>query len=137
MIRPRRLRSCATANPRGFPVGLHSVKRRQGLLCSVPREIEARGTIETAEGMRQRLPATFVCGIARMLVQNDPAEKLGALQKPLRKGCQPSPIASTVVTATTNALISPRLSQSPNSAWRAGRILARLFHSVMSCTASS
>jgi hypothetical protein len=56
----------------------------------VLREIEARGSIETAKRIRQRISAVFVYGIAQGIVQSDPAEKLGAVLKPLRKGRQPA-----------------------------------------------
>lgn len=60
------------------------------LVLGVLREIEARGSIETAKRIRQRISAAFVYGIAKGLVLNDPAEKLGAVLKPLRKGRQPA-----------------------------------------------
>lgn len=54
------------------------------------REIESRGSIETAKRIRQRISAAFVYGIAAGWVKSDPAEKLGAVLKPLRKGRQPA-----------------------------------------------
>ncbi|MGV7121260.1 tyrosine-type recombinase/integrase [Sphingopyxis sp. 550A] len=60
------------------------------LLLGVLREIEARGSIETAKRIRQRISAVFVFGIAQGIVERDPAEKLGAVLKPLRKGRQPA-----------------------------------------------
>jgi len=60
------------------------------LILSVLREIEARGSIETAKRIRQRISAVFIYGIAQGIVQTDPAEKLGAVLKPLRKGRQPA-----------------------------------------------
>lgn len=60
------------------------------LILGVLREIEARGSIETAKRIRQRISATFVFGIAQGIVERDPAEKLGAVLKPLRKGRQPA-----------------------------------------------
>lgn len=60
------------------------------LVLGVLREIEARGSIETAKRIRQRISATFVYGIAKGIVQYDPAEKLGAVLKPLRSGRQPA-----------------------------------------------
>lgn len=60
------------------------------LVLGVLREIEARGSIETAKRIRQRISAVFVYGIAQGTVQSDPAEKLGAVLKPLRKGRQPA-----------------------------------------------
>src|SRR3546814_11949661 len=40
--------------------------------------------------LRQRISAVFIYGIAQGIVQSDPAEKLGAVLKPLRKGRQPA-----------------------------------------------
>lgn len=60
------------------------------LVLAVLREIEGRGAIETARRVRQRISATFVYGIAKGFVQHDPAEKLGAVLKPLRRGRQPA-----------------------------------------------
>lgn len=60
------------------------------LILGVLREIEARGSIETAKRVRQRISAVFVYGIAQGIVERDPAEKLGAVLKPLRKGRQPA-----------------------------------------------
>jgi len=54
------------------------------------REIESRGSIETAKRIRQRISAAFVYGIAEGWVESDPAEKLGAVLKPLRRGRQPA-----------------------------------------------
>jgi integrase len=60
------------------------------IVLAVLREIEARGAIETAKRVRQRISAVFVYGIAKGIVQADPAEKLGKVLKPLRKGRQPA-----------------------------------------------
>ena len=60
------------------------------LVLAVLREIEARGAIETARRVRQRISAVFVYAIAHGITQNDPAEKLGGVLKPLRKGRQPA-----------------------------------------------
>ena len=60
------------------------------LVLSVLREIEARGAIETAKRVRQRISAVFIYGIAEGIATSDPAEKLGAVLKPLRKGRQPA-----------------------------------------------
>jgi integrase len=60
------------------------------LVLAVLREVEARGSIETAKRIRQRISAVFVYGIAKGIVQSDPAEKLGKVLKPLRKGRQPA-----------------------------------------------
>ena len=59
-------------------------------VLSVLREIESRGAIETAKRVRQRISSVFVFAIAKGLSQSDPAEKLGAVLKPLRKGRQPA-----------------------------------------------
>ena len=60
------------------------------LVLAVLREIESRGAIETARRVRQRISGVFVWAIAKGLAQVDPAEKLGAVLKPLRKGRQPA-----------------------------------------------
>lgn len=60
------------------------------LILGVLREIEARGAIETAKRVRQRISAVFVYAIAQGITQSDPAEKLGTVLKPLRKGRQPA-----------------------------------------------
>lgn len=60
------------------------------LVLGTLREIESRGSIETAKRIRQRISAAFVYGIAEGQVKSDPAEKLGAVLKPLRKGRQPA-----------------------------------------------
>lgn len=52
--------------------------------------IEDRGAIETAKRVRQRISGTFVYAIAKGIAETDPAEKLGAALKPLRKGRQPA-----------------------------------------------
>jgi len=60
------------------------------LILSTLREIEARGSIETARRVRQRISAVFVYAVAQGIASSDPAEKLGAVLKPLRKGRQPA-----------------------------------------------
>lgn len=60
------------------------------LILGVLREIEARGAIETAKRVRQRISAVFVYAIAQGIADRDPAEKLGGVLKPLRKGRQPA-----------------------------------------------
>jgi integrase len=74
------------------------------LVLGVLREIEARGSIETAKRIRQRISAVFIYGIAQGIVQTDPAEKLGKVLKPLRKGRQPAitdlvPLRTMIITA--------------------------------------
>jgi integrase len=60
------------------------------LVLAALREVEARGSIETAKRIRQRISAVFVYAIAQGIATTDPAEKLGAVLKPLRKGRQPA-----------------------------------------------
>ena len=60
------------------------------LVLAVLREIESRGAIETAKRVRQRISSVFVFAIAKGVTQSDPAERLGAVLKPLRKGRQPA-----------------------------------------------
>jgi len=54
------------------------------------KAIEARGSIETAKRVRQRISAVFVYAIASGTAETDPAEKLGAALKPMRRGRQPA-----------------------------------------------
>jgi len=54
------------------------------------RSVEARGSIETAKRIRQRISAIFEYAIAQGEATSDPAEKLGSVLKPLRKGRQPA-----------------------------------------------
>jgi len=60
------------------------------LILAALREVEARGSIETAKRIRQRISAVFVYAIAEGITKDDPAEKLGGALKPLRKGRQPA-----------------------------------------------
>lgn len=60
------------------------------IVLEVLRDIEDRGAIETAKRVRQRISAVFVHAISKGLAEKDPAEKLGAVLKPLRKGRQPA-----------------------------------------------
>lgn len=60
------------------------------IVLGVLREIEARGSIETAKRVRQRISAVFTYAIAEGTCRDDPAEKLGTVLKPLRKGRQPA-----------------------------------------------
>ena len=74
------------------------------LVLAALREVEARGSIETAKRIRQRISAVFVHAIAQGIATADPAEKLGAVLKPLRKGRQPAitdliPLRKMIVTA--------------------------------------
>lgn len=59
-------------------------------VLGVLRAIEQRGAIETARRVRQRISAVFIYAIAQGIALQDPAEKLGAVLKPLRKGRQPA-----------------------------------------------
>lgn len=59
-------------------------------ILEVLKAIEGRGAVETAKRVRQRISAVFVHGMATGLVERDPAEKLGAVLKPLFKGRQPA-----------------------------------------------
>lgn len=59
-------------------------------ILEVLKAIEGRGAVETAKRVRQRISAVFVHAIATGLVDKDPAEKLGAVLKPLFKGRQPA-----------------------------------------------
>jgi hypothetical protein len=52
--------------------------------------VEDHGAIETAKRLRQRISAVFIHAIAKGVAERDPAEKLGAVLKPLRKGRQPA-----------------------------------------------
>jgi integrase len=59
-------------------------------ILEVLKSIEDRGAIETAKRVRQRISAVFIHAIAKGIAEKDPAEKLGAVLKPLRKGRQPA-----------------------------------------------
>jgi len=54
------------------------------------RSVEARGSIETAKRIRQRISAVFEYAVAQGTATSDPAEKLASALKPLRKGRQPA-----------------------------------------------
>jgi len=60
------------------------------LILATLREIEARGSIETAKRVLQRITAVFGFAIAEGLVAADPSERLGAALRPLRRGRQPA-----------------------------------------------
>ena len=60
------------------------------LVLAVLRAIEARGAIETARRVRQRISEVFIYAIAQGITASDPAEKLGAVLKQLCKGRQPA-----------------------------------------------
>jgi integrase len=60
------------------------------LVLAALREIESRGSIETAKRVLQRITAVFGFAIAEGLVTTDPSERLGAALKPLRRGRQPA-----------------------------------------------
>ncbi|WP_206240230.1 tyrosine-type recombinase/integrase [Novosphingobium terrae] len=59
-------------------------------ILEVLRAIEARGAIETAKRVRQRISMVFIYAMANGRADRDPAEKLGPILKPLRKGRQPA-----------------------------------------------
>jgi len=60
------------------------------LIMEALQAVETRGAIETAKRLRQRISAVFVFAIAKGLASSDPADKLAAALKPLRKGRQPA-----------------------------------------------
>lgn len=60
------------------------------LVLAVLREIEARGSIETAKRILQRISCVFGFAIAEGKVKIDPSERLGEALKPLRRGRQPA-----------------------------------------------
>lgn len=60
------------------------------MVLKVLRAIEARGSIEIAKRVRQRISAVYVYAMAEGVATSDPAEKLAAVLKPLRKGRQPA-----------------------------------------------
>ncbi|MGH6614830.1 tyrosine-type recombinase/integrase [Sphingomonas sp.] len=60
------------------------------LILAALREIEARGSIETAKRVLQRITAVFGFAIAEGIVTTDPSERLDAALKPLRRGRQPA-----------------------------------------------
>ena len=59
-------------------------------ILEVLKAIEDRGSIETAKRVRQRISAVFVYAIAKGIAETDPAERLSAALKPLRRGRQPA-----------------------------------------------
>lgn len=75
-----------------FPVigALPISQLKAPFILDVLKAIEDRGSIETAKRVRQRISAVFVYAMAQGMAENDPAEKLGAVLKPLRKGRQPA-----------------------------------------------
>ncbi|WP_418361253.1 phage integrase central domain-containing protein [Tardibacter chloracetimidivorans] len=76
-----------------------------------------RGEVETAKRVRQRISAVFVYAIAQGICQTDPAERLGKVLKPLRKGHQPA-ITDLV---PLRRIIYPRWSHHSIAATFAGR----------------
>jgi integrase len=52
-------------------------------VLKVLRKVEARGSIETAKRLRQRVSAAFVYGIAEGLTDRDPAALIGKALKPM------------------------------------------------------
>ena len=59
-------------------------------ILGVLEAIQKGGAIETAKRVRQRISATFVYAIAKGITHADPAEKLGAVLKPICRGRQPA-----------------------------------------------
>ncbi|MGN6820467.1 MAG: tyrosine-type recombinase/integrase [Sphingomonas sp.] len=60
------------------------------IVLAALREIEARGSLETAKRVLQRISCVFGFAIAEGKVKTDPSERLGEALKPLRKGHQPA-----------------------------------------------
>jgi len=60
------------------------------LILAALREIEARGSVETAKRVLQRISGVFGFAIAEGKVNTDPSERLGEALKPLRRGRQPA-----------------------------------------------
>lgn len=60
------------------------------IILAVLREIEARGSLETAKRILQRISYVFGFAIAEGKVKTDPSERLDEALKPLRKGRQPA-----------------------------------------------
>lgn len=60
------------------------------LILAALREIEARGSIETAKRVLQRISAVFGFAIAEGKVKQDPSERLDEALKPARRGRQPA-----------------------------------------------
>ena len=60
------------------------------LVLAALREIEARGSIETAKRVLQRITAVFGFAIAEGIVEKDASARVGAALKPLRRGRQPA-----------------------------------------------
>jgi integrase len=54
------------------------------------RAIEDRSAIETAKRIRQRISAVYAYAIGEGIADSDPAEKIAAALKPLRRGRQPA-----------------------------------------------
>ena len=55
------------------------------LVLAALREIEARGSIETAKRVLQRITGVFGFAIAEGIVKTDPSERLSAALKPMRR----------------------------------------------------
>lgn len=71
--------------------GLPIAQLTPPIVVAALREIEARGSIETAKRVRQRISAVFCYAIAEGMAEFDPAEKLGAVLKPRGpRGRQPA-----------------------------------------------
>ncbi|WP_380871549.1 integrase [Sphingomonas sp. DBB INV C78] len=59
-------------------------------ILSVLQAMEKRGAIESARRVRQRISAVFDYAIARGIASTDPAERLGTVLMPTRRGRQPA-----------------------------------------------
>ncbi|HEY1309898.1 MAG TPA: integrase arm-type DNA-binding domain-containing protein [Pseudolabrys sp.] len=89
-------------------------------LLAALREVEARGCIETARRIRQRLSAIFGYAVAEGHLAGDPADKLG---RAMRSARPPRPQPALVTIEDCRAL----LAACENSGARASTILASRF----------
>lgn len=92
------------------------------MVLTTLRAVEARGSIETAKRLRQRMSAVFVYGISESIVSNDPAAIIAKALKPLpKKGRQP---AITDVDEARQVLIAAEASGASPVTKLASRFLA-------------
>ena len=70
----------------GLPIAALSPQQAFDVL----KAIEDRGSIATAKRVRQRISAVFAYAMAKGHATTDPAEKLGAVLKPIRRGREPA-----------------------------------------------
>ncbi len=85
------------------------------LVLSVVRLIEARGAIETARRVRQRISAVFVYAIASGRASTDPAAMIAGAMAPLVKGRQPALTNIDDARAMLKAVDETRAIRSPSS----------------------